>query len=360
MDVAALPFLHRTLRLSDFDYDYPRARIAAYPAEPRDAARLMVVDRAAGTVAHRTVQDLPEYFSDGDVLVANDTYVFPARLRGTKEKTGAKVEVFLLRELSVENRLWDTIVDPARKVRVGNKIEFDEGLAAEVLDNTTSRGRTLRFMFDGTAEELYDVIDRIGETPIPPYLRRPPEPADKVRYQTVFAAHRGAVAAPAAGLHFTPALLRSLRERGVEVTTVTLHSGLGSFRPVEVEDLSKHHMDSERFEVGDEAAACVNRALTSREATVTACDTTVVRALESSLSVDRTLRPRAGWTDAFIYPTHDFHVTERLLANFHPPKSTLYMMKAAFVGYGLLRHAYDEAIREEYRLFAFGDAMLVL
>ena len=360
MDVASLPFLHRTLRLSDFDYEYPRSLIAAYPAEPRDAARLMVVDRAAGTVEHRTVGDLPDYFAAGDVLVANDTYVFPARLRGVKGKTGAKVEVFLLRELNAEARLWDAVVDPARKVRVGNRLEFAEGLAAEVIDNTTSRGRTLRFIFDGTPDELYDVVDRIGETPIPPYLRRPSEEADKVRYQTVFAAHRGAVAAPAAGLHVTPGLLRALDDRGVEVTTVTLHSGLGSFKPVEVEDLGKHQMDSECYRITDEAVACVNRALTNRETTVTACDTTVVRALESSLSVDRTLRAGGGWTDAFIYPTYDFHVTERLFANFHQPRSPLFMMKAAFAGYGLLRHAYEEAVREEYRLFAFGDAMLIL
>ena len=360
MDVASPPFLHRTLRLSDFDYEYPRSLIAAYPAEPRDAARLLVVDRAAGTVAHRTVRDLPAYFAGGDVLVANDTMVFPARLRGVKGKTGAKVEVFLLRELNAESRLWDTVVDPARKIRVGNRLEFGEGLAAEVIDNTTSRGRTLRFIFDGTPEALYGVIDRIGETPIPPYLRRPSEEADKVRYQSVFAAHRGAVAAPAAGLHFTPSLLRALDDRGTEVATVTLHSGLGSFQPVEVEDLGKHQMHSECYRITDGAVAAVNRALTSPDATVTACDTTVVRALESSLSVDRTLRAGAGWTDAFIYPTHEFHVTERLLANFHPPRSPLFMMKAAFAGYALLRHAYEEAIREEYRLFAFGDAMLIL
>ena len=293
-------------------------------------------------------------------MVANDTYVFPARLRGVKEKTGAKVEDFLLRELNAESRLWDAVVDPARKIRVGNKLVFDGGLAAEVIDNTTSRGRTLRFIFDGTPDELYEVIDRVGETPIPPYLRRPAEPADKVRYQTVFAEHRGAVAAPAAGLHMTPGLLRSFEERGVEVATVTLHSGLGSFKPVEVEDLSKHSMDSECFCVSDEAAVCVNRALTDRDKTVTACDTTVVRALESSLSVDKTLRAGRGWTDKFIYPTYEFHVTERLFANFHQPRSPLFMMAAAFAGYGLLRHAYEEAIREEYRLFAFGDAMLIL
>lgn len=360
MDVAIPSFLHRTLRLSDFDYQYPRELIATYPAELWEETRLMVVDREARTVTHQTIQDLPDYFSEGDVLVANDTMVFPARLRGTKDKTGAKIEVFLLRELSAENRLWDTVVDPARKVRVGNKLVFEGGLEAEVLDNTTSRGRTLRFIFDGTPDELYDRIDRIGETPIPPYLRRPAEEADKVRYQTVFAAHRGAVAAPAAGLHFTPGLLRTLRERGTEVTTVTLHSSLGSFRPVEVEDLSKHQMDSECFHIGDAAEAAVNRALASRTATVTACDTTVVRALESSLSVDRTLKAGSGWTDKFIYPTYDFQIAERLLANFHQPRSTLFMMKSAFAGYDLLRYAYEEAIREEYRLFAFGDAMLIL
>ncbi|MEM1118211.1 MAG: tRNA preQ1(34) S-adenosylmethionine ribosyltransferase-isomerase QueA [Bacteroidota bacterium] len=360
MQVAHSPFLHHTLRLSDFDYEYPRELVASYPAEPRDGARLMVVDRKAETIEHRMVRDLPEYFASGDVLVVNDTMVFPARLRGTKEKTGAKVEAFLLRELNVEHRLWDAIVDPARKVRVGNKLVFDEHLAAEVIDNTTSRGRTLRFIFDGTPEELYAAIDRIGETPIPPYLRRPAEPADKVRYQTLFARHRGAVAAPTAGLHFTPDLLRDLEAGGVEVAPVTLHTGLGSFKPVEVEDLSKHRMDSEHYVVSREAAEVVNRALVSPTNTVTACGTTVVRAIESTLSADRTLKPNDAWTDKFIYPNYDFHVTERLLTNFQRPRSTLQMMVTAFCGVHLMRHAYDEAIREEYRLFSFGDAMLIL
>lgn len=360
MQVAHSPFLHHTLRLSDFDYEYPRELVALHPAEPRDTARLMVVDRASGEVEHRTVQDLPDYFSEGDVLVANDTKVFPARLWGTKEKTGAKVEAFLVRELNAEHRLWDAIVDPARKVRVGNKLHFADGLDAEVIDNTTSRGRTLRFIFDGTPEDLYEAIDRAGETPIPPYLRRPVEPEDRDRYQTVFAKHRGAVAAPTAGLHFTPSLVSDLEARGVEVTTVTLHAGLGSFKPVEVEDPSKHRMDSECFLVSEEAAECVNRALTSDDCCVTACDTTVVRAMESTLSADRTLKADSGWTDKFIYPNYDFHITERLLTNFHRPKSTFLMMVSAFGGFELVRHAYEEAVKEEYRLFSYGDAMLIV
>ncbi len=360
MSVAHPSFLQHSLRLTDFAYKVPKAQVAAYPAEPRESARLMVVDRQTGHIEHRTVGDLPEYFNDGDVLVANDTQVFPARLRGIKENTGAKVEVFLLRELNPQNRLWDAIVDPARKVRVGNKLVFGDRLAAEVIDNTTSRGRTLRFMFDGTPDKLYAVIDEIGETPIPPYLRRPAEPEDRERYQTLFASRRGAVAAPAAGLHFTPALVDGLVQRGAEVATVTLHTGLGSFQNVEVEDLSKHRMDSEYFEVRPDVAETVNRALTHPERTVTACGTTVVRAVESSLSASQTLRHGQGWTDKFIYPVHDFHVTERLLTNFHRPKSPLMMLVAAFAGYPLLMEAYHEAIREKYRLFSFGDAMLVL
>ncbi len=360
MQVAHPSFRQHALRLSDFDYAYPKGLVAAYPAEPRDGARLMVVDRAGGTIEHRAIRDLPDYFSPGDVFVANDTMVFPARLRGIKENTGAKVEAFLLRELNAEQRLWDSIVDPARKIRVGNKLVFGDGLAAEVIDNTTSRGRTLRFMFDGSPEALYEAIDAIGETPIPPYLRRPAEPADRVRYQTLFARRRGAVAAPSAGLHFTPDLVQAMADKGCEVTAVTLHPGLGSFQAVEVEDLSKHRMASEFFEVGTEAVDAVNRALVHPDRTVTACGTTVVRAMESTLSASKTLKTGGGWTDTFIYPVHTFHVTERMLTNFHRPKSTLLMMVAAFAGHDLLMEAYETAIREEYRLFSFGDAMLIL
>ena len=360
MQVAHPSFRVHSLRLSDFDYEFPRELTAGYPAEPRDTARLMVVDRASGSITHRSVQDLPEYFGEGDVLVANDTMVFPARLRGIKENTGAKVEAFLLRELNPAHRLWDSIVDPARKVRVGNKLVFGDALAAEVLDNTTSRGRTLRFMFDGTPEELYAQIDAIGETPIPPYLRRKAEPADRVRYQTLFARRRGAVAAPTAGLHFTPDLVRGLEACGTSVACVTLHTGLGTFKPVEVEDLSKHSMDAEFFEVPAATVDVVNAALTDSERTVTACGVTVVRAMESTLSVSKALKAGSGWTDKFIYPVYDFHVVERLLVNFYRPKSTPLMTVAAFAGYDLVMEAYREAVREGYRLFTFGDAMLIL
>ena len=362
MQVVTPSFLRHahTLRLSDFQYEYPRGLIASYPAEPRDAARLMVVDRAAGTIEHQTVRDLPDHFGEGDVIVANDTMVFPARLRGEKEKTGAKVEVLLLRELNAETRLWDSVVDPARKVRVGNKLFFGDDLAAEVLDNTTSRGRTLRFIFDGTPDELYAAIDRVGETPIPPYLRRAAEPADRVRYQTLFARHRGAVAAPTAGLHFTPSLLHDVTQRGAEVHTLTLHTGLGSFKPVEVEDLGKHRMTSECYDIPAATAEAVNAALTSSTASVTLCGTTVVRAAESSLTANKRLKAGSGWTDKFIYPPYDFHIAERLLTNFHRPRSTLLMMIGAFAGMELTRYAYEEAVRQEYRLFSYGDAMLII
>jgi S-adenosylmethionine:tRNA ribosyltransferase-isomerase len=348
------------LRLSDFEFEYPRELVALYPAEPRESARLLVVDRATGSLEHRSMHDLPEYFGPGDVLVANDTMVFSARLYGTKERTDGRVEVFLLRELNREHRLWDALVEPARKVRVGNKLCFDGGLAAEVIDNTTSRGRTLRFLFEGSPEAFDDMIERVGHAPLPRYVIRRAEGADKVRYQTVFAKHRGGVTAPAAGLHFTPELVDRITARGANVTTVTLQTGLGSFRPVDVEDLSKHRMDAEFFRVTPDAAAAVNNALLSRDASVTVCSATTVRAVETSLTADRTLKAGQGWTDRFIYPPYTFRVTERLLTNFQLPRSPLLMLQAAFAGLDLVRHAYEEAIRHEYRLFAFGDAMLFI
>ena len=362
MQLATPSFLQhsRTLRLSDFTFEFPRELIAQYPAEPRDSARLMVVDRASGEIEHRTVADLPEYFGEGDVMVCNDTKVFPARLRGVKEKTNAKVEAFLVRELNTEHRLWDAVVDPARKVRVGNKIVFSDDLAAEVIDNTTSRGRTLRFIFDGTPQDLYAAIDAVGETPIPPYLRRPVEPEDAARYQSPFARRRGAVSAPTAGLHFTPDLVETMKGNGTGFHSLTLHKGLGSFRPVEVEDLSKHQMRAEYYEVDEETEQAVNAALTRPDCTVTACGTTVARALETTLSVDRTLKAGKGWTDKFIYPPYEFAVTERLLTNFQRPHSALMMVVAGFGGHELIRHAYQEAVKHEYRLFSFGDAMLVI
>ncbi len=348
------------MKLSDFTYEYPKNLVAKYPAEPRDSARMMVLSRKDKTIEHRSIADLPEYFSEGDVMVINDTKVFPARLYGNKEKTGAKIEVFLLRELNPESRLWDVIVDPARKIRIGNKLYFENGLIAEVIDNTTSRGRTIRFVFEGDNRELYTKIDEIGQTPLPPYIKRDVEPADRSRYQTIFAEHRGAVAAPTAGLHFTRELIDALRNAGVDILPITLHVGLGTFRPVEVEDLTKHRMDSENFSIGPETAKAVNRALASEENTVTAVGTTVVRAIESSLSAAYTLKADRGWTDKFIYPPYEFRITERLLTNFHMPKSTLLMLAAAFAGYDFIFEAYEEAMKEKYRLFSFGDAMLIV
>ena len=348
------------MKLSDFIYEYPKNLVAKYPAEPRDSARLMVLDRKTRSIEHRVVKDLPEYFREGDVIVINDTKVFPARLYGNKEKTGARIEVFLLRELNPESRLWDVIVDPARKIRIGNKLYFENGLVAEVIDNTTSRGRTIRFVFEGNNEELYSKIDEIGETPLPPYIKRDVEMEDRERYQTIFAEHRGAVAAPTAGLHFTPELVDTLKAKGITLAPITLHVGLGTFRPVEVEDLTKHRMDSEYFGIPGQTADVVNRALQSDENTVTAVGTTVVRAIESSLSAAYTLKADRGWTDKFIYPPYEFRITERLLTNFHMPKSTLLMLAAAFAGYDFIFEAYQEAMKEKYRLFSFGDAMLIL
>jgi S-adenosylmethionine:tRNA ribosyltransferase-isomerase len=348
------------MKLSDFDFDFPRELIAKYPVVPRDASRLMVLNRAERTIEHKLFSDIGDYFGKGDALVVNNTKVFPARLFGNKEKTGARIEVFLLRELNKENRLWDVIVDPARKIRIGNKLYFENGLVAEVIDNTTSRGRTIRFVHEGDLDDLYRQIDEIGETPIPPYIKRDVEPEDRERYQTVFAQERGAVAAPTAGLHFTPEIVDGLVEKGVSVASVTLHVGLGTFRPVEVEDLTKHRMDSEFYEIPYDTQDKVNAALGSKSKTVTALGTTVVRAIESSLSAANMLKANRGWTDKFIYPPHEFRIAERLITNFHMPRSTLVMLVAAFAGYDFIMEAYQEAIKEEYRLFSFGDAMLIL
>lgn len=347
-------------KLGDFDYEFPRELIAKYPAQPRDSSRLMVVDRQARTIEHRTFRNIGDYFNEGDVLVVNDTQVFPARLMGNKEEEGARVEVFLLRELNAESRLWDALVNPARKIRVGNKLFFDNGLIADVIDNTTNRGRTIRFIFDGSPEELYQLLDSIGTTPIPPYLRRSDEPEDAEWYQTIFASKRGAVAAPTAGLHFTDDVLTGLKSKGTIVAPITLHVGLGTFHPVEVEDLSKHQIDSEYFEIPEESARAVNGALISPERRVTVCGTTCVRAIESCISAQNGLKPGKGWTDKFIYPPYTFKITERLLTNFHMPKSSLLMLVCAFADSDLIQYAYQEAIKEEYRLFSYGDAMLIL
>ncbi len=320
----------------------------------------MVLDREKRTIEHKEFSDIVKYFKKDDVMVVNDTKVFPARLHGNKEKTGAKIEVFLLRELNSESRLWDVIVEPARKIRIGNKLFFDNDLVAEVIDNTTSRGRTIRFLFEGDNEELYQAIDAIGETPIPPYIKRKVEEEDAERYQTVFAENRGAVAAPTAGLHFTPKIVDKIKKKGVDIQKVTLHVGLGTFRPVEVEDLTKHRMDSESFHVSPDTADRVNEALRSPENKVTCVGTTAVRAVESAISAAGYLKAAQGWTDKFIYPPYDFKITEQLLTNFHQPKSTLLMLVAGFAGQEFMMEAYKEAIKKKYRFFSFGDAMLII
>ncbi len=348
------------MKLSEFKFTLPSELLALYPAENRDESRLMVVNRADGTIEHRIFKDIVDYFGEGDVMVINNTKVFPARLYGNKEKTGAKIEVFLLRELNQEAHLWDVLVDPARKIRVGNKLYFGDGdLVAEVIDNTTSRGRTIRFLFDGTDEEFYKTIDSLGETPLPKYIKRKAEPADRDRYQTIYAEHTGAVAAPTAGLHFTKQVMKRLEIEGVNFAPITLHVGLGTFRPVDVEDLTKHKMDSENFVVSEETAKLVNTALDNKRR-VCAIGTTSVRSLESSTSANNRLKPNQGWTDKFIFPPYDFKIANALLTNFHMPESTLLMLTCAFGGYDLVMKAYKTAIKERYRFFSYGDAMLIL
>jgi S-adenosylmethionine:tRNA ribosyltransferase-isomerase len=346
-------------KLSEFEFEYPKELVAEYPAEPRDSCRLMIVDRETGKFEHHQFSDLPEIFNPGDVLIVNDTKVYPARLYGKKEKTGAQIEVFLLRELNPESRLWDVTVNPARKIRIGNKLFFEHDLTAEVIDNTTSRGRTIRFVFEGDNEKLYEKIDRIGETPLPNYIERDVEEEDRERYQTIFAKDRGAVAAPAAGMHFTEELVERVREAGIHLVPITLHVGSGTFRDIGVEDLTKHRMDSEKFTIPKETAETINEAMKSEDNTVTAVGTTVVRTLESSISVQKRVKSDDRWTDTFIYPPYDFTIIDQMLTNFHPPKSSLAVMASAFTDFDLLHEAYKEAYEKEYRLFTFGDAMLI-
>ncbi|MEP1258816.1 tRNA preQ1(34) S-adenosylmethionine ribosyltransferase-isomerase QueA [Algoriphagus sp.] len=349
------------MKLSDFKFDVPKKLIAHYPAPNRDESRLMVIHRDSGKIEHKVFKDIIEYFGEGDVFVTNDTKVFPARLYGNKEKTGAEIEVFLLRELNSELKLWDVLVDPARKIRVGNKLYFgDSDLVAEVIDNTTSRGRTIRFLFDGTDEEFHKTIDTLGETPLlKEFIERKVEAEDKERYQTVFAKNVGAVAAPTAGLHFTPHLLKRLELQGVDVTPITLHVGLGTFRQVDVEDLTKHKMDSENYEIPDGTVKLVNRSLDAKKRVV-AVGTTALKTIESSVAANGRLKASNGWTDKFIIPPYDFKIANSLITNFHLPESTLLMTAAAFGGYDLVMKAYKEAIKEKYRFFSYGDAMLIL
>ncbi len=349
------------MKLSQFKFDLPINLIAQHPAKERDQSRLMVVHKDTGKIEHKKFRDILEYFDDKDTMVVNNTKVFPARLYGRKEKTGAKIEVFLLRELSKTNRLWDVIVDPARKIRVGNKLYFGENdeLVAEVIDNTTSRGRTIRFLFNGNDEEFKTVLDSMGETPLPKYIKRKPDENDKERYQTVYAKYEGAVAAPTAGLHFSRELIKRLEIQGIRFAEVTLHTGLGTFRPIEVEDLSKHKMDAEYFNVDEHACEVVNKAIKENRR-ICSVGTTTMRALESAITAQGLLKPASGWTNLFIHPPYDFSIANSLITNFHLPKTSLLIMVAAFAGYDLSVEAYQVAMKQKYNFFSYGDAMLII
>jgi S-adenosylmethionine:tRNA ribosyltransferase-isomerase len=349
------------MKLSHFGFNLPDELLAEYPSEHRDESRLMVIDRKKQTIEHKLFKDLIDYFNEDDVLILNNTKVFPARLYGNKEKTGARIEVFLLRELNEEQRLWDVLVDPARKIRIGNKLYFgdDDMLVAEVIDNTTSRGRTLRFLFDGSYKEFRKKLTELGETPLPKYIKRKVEPEDEERYQTIFAKNEGAVAAPTAGLHFSKHLLKKLEIKGVKFAEVTLHVGLGTFNPVEVEDLSKHKMDSEELQIDSKAVETVNKGIKEKRR-VCAVGTTAMRAIESSVSSNGLLNEIEGWTNKFIFPPYDFSIANCMVTNFHTPKSTLLMMVSAFAGHDLIKKAYAEAIKEKYKFYSYGDAMLII
>jgi len=351
-------------KLSQFNFTLPENLIAQYPADERDGSRLLVAHRDTGKIEHKLFKDIIEYFDDGDALIFNNTKVFPARMYGKKEKTGAKIEVFLLRELNIDARLWDVLVDPARKIRVGNKLYFSDEdgndiLVAEVVDNTTSRGRTIRFFYDGDDKEFKGVLKQLGNTPLPKYITRPAENIDLERYQTIYAKNPGAVAAPTAGLHFSRELMKRLEIKGVNFAEVTLHVGLGTFRSIDVEDLSKHKMDAEYFKITQIAADTVNKAK-ENDKKICAIGTTTMRSIESAVSATGTLKAAEGWTNLFIYPPFDFSIANAMITNFHLPKSSLVIMASAFGGYEFIMDVYQEAIKEKYRFYSYGDAMLIL
>jgi S-adenosylmethionine:tRNA ribosyltransferase-isomerase len=349
------------MKLSAFKYDLPEELLVKYPSTHRDESRLMVVHKDTGKIEHKIFKDVLGYYDEDDTFVFNNSKVFPARMYGKKEKTGAKIEVFLLRELDSESRLWDVLVDPARKIRIGNKLYFGdkEEFFDEVIDNTTSRGRTLRFLFDCPYEEFRKRLHNLGETPLPKYLDREPEFEDIDRYQTIYAKEEGAVAAPTAGLHFSRELMKRFEIKGINFAELTLHVGLGSFRMVEVEDLTKHKMDSEAIIIPQTACDIVNTAK-KRKKRICAVGTTVMRSIETSVSTSDTLKPYEGWTNKFIFPPYDFAVADSMITNFHMPESTLLMMTCAFGGYDLIMEAYKEAIKEKYRFYSYGDAMLII
>lgn len=349
------------MKTSDFNFDLPAELLAEHPSEHRDEARLMVLNRKDQTIEHKLFKDVVDYFDENDLFIFNNTKVFPARLYGNKEKTGAKIEVFLLRELDKETRVWDVLVDPARKIRIGNKLFFDENetLVAEVIDNTTSRGRTLRFLYDGSYEEFRAKLKELGEPPLPKYIKREVEPEDAERYQTIYAKHEGAVAAPTAGLHFSKHLMKRLEIKGINFAEVTLHVGLGTFKPIEVEDLSKHKMECEEAIIDQKNVDIINKAI-EEERRICAVGTTTMRTIETPVSSNRRLSPYHGWTNKFIYPPYDFGIANSMITNFHTPKSTLIMMIAAFAGKDFVMHAYEEAVKEKYKFYSYGDAMLIL
>jgi len=348
------------MKLSQYKFHLPEELIAKFPAENRDESRLMVVHRNTGKIEHRIFKEIIDYFDENDVLVFNNTKVFPARLYGTKEKTGAEIEVFLLRELNKEQRLWDVLVDPARKIRIGNKLYFgNDELIAEVIDNTTSRGRTIRFLFDGDYDEFKKILYKLGETPLPKFIKREVIPEDRERYQTIFAKNEGAVAAPAAGLHFSRVLLKRLEIKGVQFAEITLHVGLGSFRSIDVEDLTKHKLDSERIIIPETAVEIINKAKDLKRK-ICAVGTSVLRTLESSVTTTGYLKPYDGWTNKFIFPPYDFNVPTCMISNFQLPLSVPLITVSAFAGYELLMEAYNVAIKEKYRFGIYGDAMLIL
>ncbi len=349
------------MKLSQFKFKLPENLIATYPSKERDECRMMVVDTRDGSISHHIFKELINYFDEGDVIVFNDTKVFPARLYGNKEKTGAQIDVFLLRELNEENKFWDVLVEPARKIRIGNKLYFgdDESMVAEVIDNTTNRGRTLRFLYDGPHDEFKANLFAMGETPLPDYINRRAEPEDAERYQNIYAKNEGAVMAPAAGLHFSRELMKRLEIKGVERGFLTLHCGRGNFRDIDVEDLTKHRMDSEEMIVDEDLVQMVNDAK-DRGAQVCAVGTSTMRALATSVCMGGHLMTYSGWTNKFIFPPYDFTVCTSMVSNFHLPQSTLLMMVCAFGGYDLIMKAYEIAIKEGYKFGAYGDAMLIL
>lgn len=349
------------MKLSEFEYRYPEEQIAQYPTQNRDDARLMVLHKKTGDIEHRTFRDILDYFDDRDVMVVNNTRVFPARLYGNKEKTNARIEVFLLRELNHDQHLWDVLVDPARKIRIGNKLYFgeDNSMVAEVIDNTTSRGRTLRFLFDGTNEEFREALYSLGQTPLPDCIHREPEPQDAEDYQTIFATEEGAVASPTAALHFSRQLYKRCQIKGIDFSNVTLHVGLGGFREVEVEDLTKHKMDSEQMRILDDAVERINRAKDEQKQ-ICAVGTTVMRALETAVSTMGHITPYDGWTNKFIFPPYDFQVATSMVSNFQLSMSTMLMLVCAFGGYNNVMNAYRKAIEEGYRIGPYGDAMLII